>query len=284
MVTLKSNELTAIISEKGAEIQSVKSKNGTEFMWCGDEKVWSGRAPILFPICGKLKEDRFEYNGKEYSLPIHGFASTSEFFVEYSDDTKAVFLLKSNQETLACYPFEFEFRVIFELKSNELTVTYNVQNKTDGEMLFSVGGHEAYSCPEGIEEYDVIFEKYETLNSHFVEGDIISRDTISILENKNILPLKKKFFETDALIFFELASRKATLKQRNGSRRIELSFPNHEFFLIWTKPEGNYICLEPCCGVGDIVGSDYNLSNKKGIRKLNKSEEFNAVHTIKFSE
>lgn len=284
MVTLKSNELTAIISEKGAEIQSVKSKNGTEFMWCGDEKVWSGRAPILFPICGKLKEDRFEYNGKEYSLPIHGFASTSEFFVEYNDDTKAVFLLKSNEETLACYPFEFEFRVIFELKSNELTVTYNVQNKTDGEMLFSVGGHEAYSCPEGIEEYDVIFEKYETLNSHFVEGDIISRDTISILENKNILPLKKKFFETDALIFFEIASRKATLKQRNGSRRIELSFPNHEFFLIWTKPEGNYICLEPCCGVGDIVGSDYNLSNKKGIRKLNKSEEFNAVHTIKFSE
>ena len=284
MVTLKSNELTAIISEKGAEIQSVKSKNGTEFMWCGDEKVWSGRAPILFPICGKLKEDRFEYNGKEYSLPIHGFASTSEFFVEYSDDTKAVFLLKSNEETLACYPFEFEFRVIFELKSNELTVTYNVQNKTDGEMLFSVGGHEAYSCPEGIEEYDVIFEKYETLNSHFVEGDIISRDTISILENKNILPLKKKFFETDALIFFEIASRKATLKQRNGSRRIELSFPNHEFFLIWTKPEGDYICLEPCCGVGDIVGSDYNLSNKKGIRKLNKSEEFNAVHTIKFSE
>lgn len=284
MVTLKSNELTAIISEKGAEIQSVKSKNGTEFMWCGDEKVWSGRAPILFPICGKLKEDRFEYNGKEYSLPIHGFASTSEFFVEYNDDTKAVFLLKSNEETLACYPFEFEFRVIFELKSNELTVTYNVQNKTDGEMLFSVGGHEAYSCPEGIEEYDVIFEKYETLNSHFVEGDIISRDTISILENKNILPLKKKFFETDALIFFEIASRKATLKQRNGSRRIELSFPNHEFFLIWTKPEGDYICLEPCCGVGDIVGSDYNLSNKKGIRKLNKSEEFNAVHTIKFSE
>ena len=284
MVTLKSNELTAIISEKGAEIQSVKSNNGTEFMWCGDEKVWSGRAPILFPICGKLKEDRFEYNGKEYSLPIHGFASTSEFFVEYSDDTKAVFLLKSNEETLACYPFEFEFRVIFELKSNELTVTYNVQNKTDGEMLFSVGGHEAYSCPEGIEEYDVIFEKHETLNSHFVEGDIISRDTISILENKNILPLKKKFFETDALIFFEIASRKATLKQRNGSRRIELSFPNHEFFLIWTKPEGDYICLEPCCGVGDIVGSDYNLSNKKGIRKLNKSEEFNAVHTIKFSE
>ena len=52
MVTLKSNELTAIISKKGAEIQSVKSKNGTEFMWCGDEKVWSGRAPILFPICG----------------------------------------------------------------------------------------------------------------------------------------------------------------------------------------------------------------------------------------
>ena len=284
MVTLKSAKLTVEICETGAEIQSVKSIGGTEFIWCGDENIWSGHAPILFPICGNLKNDTYEYNGKEYSLPIHGFASTSKFFIEYNDDTKAIFLLKSDEKTLSCYPFEFEFRAIFELDGNELKVTYNLQNKTDGEMLFAVGAHEAYSCPEGIEEYDVIFEKYETLNSHFVDENLISNNTVPILENKNILPLKKKTFEAGALIFFELISRKVTLKQRNGSRKIEISFPDHDFFLIWTKPEGDYICLEPCCGIGDIIGSDYNFSNKKGIHKLNKSEEYNAVHTIKFSE
>lgn len=282
MVTIKSDKLIATISESGAEIQSVTSIDGTEFMWSGDENVWPGHAPILFPICGTLKEDRYEYNGKEYSLPIHGFASTSEFFVEYSDGAKAVFLLKSDEKTLSCYPFEFEFRAIFELIGNELKVTYNVRNKTDGEMLFTVGAHEAYSCPEGIEEYDVIFEKYETLNSHFVDGNLISDKTVPVLENKNILPLKKKTFEAGALIFFDIVSRKVTLKQRTGNRKIEISFPSHDFFLIWTKPEGNYICLEPCCGVGDIVGSDYNFSNKKGMIKLNKAEEYSATHTITF--
>ena len=74
MVTLKSDKLTVQISEKGAEIQSVTSNNGTEFMWCGDENVWAGRAPILFPICGGLKEDKFIYEGKEYVyLYLDGF-------------------------------------------------------------------------------------------------------------------------------------------------------------------------------------------------------------------
>ena len=284
MITLKSDKLTVAISETGAEIQSVKSIGGTEFIWCGDKNIWSGHAPILFPICGGLKEDKFEYNGKEYTLPKHGFARTSEFLVEYSDDTKAVFLLKSNETTRIGYPFEFEFRAVFELSGNELKVTYNIQNKTDGEMLFSVGAHEAYSCPEGIEEYDVIFEKNETLNSHLTSDGIISNDTVCVLENEKILPLQKKFFDIDALIFFELASEKAILKHRNGSRTIEVSFPNHDYFLIWTKPEGDYICFEPWCGMADIVGSDYNFCNKAGIHKLNKAEEYNAVHTIKFSE
>ena len=38
MVILKSDKLTVTICETGAEIQSVKSIGGAEFMWCGDEK------------------------------------------------------------------------------------------------------------------------------------------------------------------------------------------------------------------------------------------------------
>ena len=30
-------------------------------------------------------------------------------------------------------------------------------------MWFSVGGHDGFATPEGIEEYDIIFDKKETL-------------------------------------------------------------------------------------------------------------------------
>ena len=56
MVHLR-NELLAIeVSELGAELQSIKAvENNVEYLWQGDPDIWSGRAPILFPIVGALR-------------------------------------------------------------------------------------------------------------------------------------------------------------------------------------------------------------------------------------
>lgn len=119
-VTLKSNELMVAISTLGAAIQSITGKNGTEFLWYGDEMIWAGKAPILFPICGGLKEDKYIYEGKEYKLGKHGFARFLEYKTEAVSDARAVFLLKSDCETKKSCPFDFEFRAVFELLGNRL--------------------------------------------------------------------------------------------------------------------------------------------------------------------
>ena len=72
-IFLKNNNLTVKISTLGAEIQSLK-KSEKEYIWEGNPDIWEGHSPILFPICGKLADNKFIIDGKEFSLNMHGFA------------------------------------------------------------------------------------------------------------------------------------------------------------------------------------------------------------------
>lgn len=46
--------LTVTVSELGAELQSIRSADGTEVLWQGDENYWSDRALNLFPYVARL--------------------------------------------------------------------------------------------------------------------------------------------------------------------------------------------------------------------------------------
>ena len=84
-ITLSNGILKATVSTRGAELIALE-KDGRNVIWCGDPAVWGFHAPILFPICGGLKDDRYPYRGKEYTLKKHGFIRTSEFTVEEAGD------------------------------------------------------------------------------------------------------------------------------------------------------------------------------------------------------
>lgn len=276
-ITITNGNLTLTVSTQGAEIQSLV-KNSKEYIWCGNPDVWSGHAPILFPICGGLKDDKFIYKGKEYVLPKHGFARLSEFEVENQTNTSATFLLKSTPETLNCYPFEFELRTIFELCDDTLNVTYRVTNTGDDKMYFSIGAHEAYACEGGIEDYSVIFEQKEKLDRVLVDGNLMTYNRQLIAENTDKLALKNEYFNLDAIILDDVKSRKVTVKGEN--KAIDVKFDDHDYLLIWTKPGAEYICIEPWCGIPDYVDSDNDITTKKGIICIDAKESCDRKHTI----
>lgn len=283
-VTLKNEFLTVDISTLGAEIQRITGKGGTEFLWNGDETVWSGRAPILFPICGGLKEDKYVLEGKEYTMFKHGFIKNKVFTVTTQSAESAELTCFSDDETMTEYPFSFAFRAIFKLEANNLFVTYKVENLNDRTMYFSVGAHEAYACPDGIENYSVEFEKNETLNSYILDGNLLEDNFVCVMENNTIFPLKYEYFKVDALVFKNINSRKVSLKHANSTKRVTLSFPGHDYFLLWTKPTGKYICLEPWCGIPDGVDSDFDFTNKEGIIPLEAGKLYTVTHTMSFTE
>ena len=281
MITLYNNKLTVSINELGAEIKSIVYC-GNEQMWDGRQEIWDGTAPVLFPICGAVKDDKYTYLGKEYHLGQHGFGRTQLFSSVECHADKAVFLLKSSNETKAMYPFDFELYITYTLCETSIKVSYDIKNLTDGDMYFSIGSHEAYLTPEGVEDYDIVFPEKETLSSVLLYQRYLTHDSIPIINNSNVLPIYEKYFMLDSLIFTDLKSRSAILRNRKTGREIKVDFPHANSLLIWHKPNAPYLCVEPWAGAADFIDSDGDLTKKYGIIKLNKSQNYHADHTITF--
>ena len=282
--TLQNEFLTVTISSHGAELQSVRSAAGTEFLWQGDPAVWSGRAPVMFPICGGLKDDRYTLEGQSHILTKHGFAKLEEFTLAEGDDRHAVFALRENPRTLPSFPFRFTFTVSFLLEGRTLRVCYAVENRDDRTLYCNVGAHEAYAAPEGIREYAVEFEKPETLSATVLHGNLLGEEIVPVLQNARILPLTPDFFQVDALVFPTLSSRRVTLRHVPTGRAVTVDFEDFEHLLLWQKHDARYLCVEPWDGLPDYEDADGDLSHKKSIRAVPAGENLARTHTITFAE
>jgi len=78
-VRIASPQLSAEVSETGAELIRLQDEQGRDLLWDGDPAFWTGRSPLLFPIVGRVRNDRIRVGDAEYELPRHGFARTSPF-------------------------------------------------------------------------------------------------------------------------------------------------------------------------------------------------------------
>ncbi len=281
MVTLKSDRVEVQIAEMGAEIRKM-TLDGKDVMWSGDAAVWSSVAPIMFPICGGFKTDEYTFEGKTYHMQKHGFVRTSVFQVEETGYGYATFLLSSSAETREQYPFDFDLHVTYRLHGTALDITFRVDNwEQERTMLFAIGSHEAYATPEGIEEYDVIFPKKETLRAYALNGNLLEHEATTLLKDGNVFPLFEKYFDVDALVFKDLKSRSATLRHRPTGREITIDFPDKDYFLIWHKYMSRYICLEPWGGIPSYVDEEQDLAKKEGMRRLPAGESYTVTHTIR---
>lgn len=72
------------------------SRQGTQFLWNGDEKYWRDRAPVLFPYVARLTEGCYTLYGERYSMDIHGFAKDSVFSIEEQSADSVTFCLRPN--------------------------------------------------------------------------------------------------------------------------------------------------------------------------------------------
>jgi galactose mutarotase-like enzyme len=278
--SLQNNILSVAISTKGAELQSVIHKDfGLEYMWSGDPKFWGKKSPVLFPIVGGLKNDTYQYKGKNYQLNRHGFARDMEFEVTKQDEDGIIFTLNSNEETFAKYPFRFIFSIQYKLDSNRLSVTYAVRNTGEEEMLFSVGGHPAFKVPL-VDE--TTFEDYFLELNHFENASrwplskngLIENTPIQVMEHTDKLPLKKSLFYEDALVFKHLVSKSIYILSNKTSHGLKVNFHSFPYLGIWSAKDADFVCIEPWCGIADSVNASGNLTEKEGINILTQGGSF----------
>ena len=280
IVAIKNEFLEVLISSVGAEIQSVRSKDGKEYIWQGDPAYWNKHAPVLFPICGGLNDGYYTLEGKRYDLAKHGFSRTAEFEISAQGEDHVEFLLRDSEESRKHYPYSFAFRVIYELDGASLKVTYDAENLDDKVMYCTFGGHEAYACPEGIEAYELEFPEKETLYAYALNGDLLTDYTKLMVNNSNILPLDDKHFVLDALVFRNVKSNSVTLRSKITKRRVRVDFDGFDYLVLWHKHTAPYLCIEPWCGVQDVAGSSPRLSEKEGLHAVAVGGHFARTHVI----
>ena len=99
--TLENENIRVVASSNGGELHSIKKINDeTEYLWNGDERYWKYHAPVLFPIVGKVNGGKYKIDGIEYELPQYGLARTREFKLIEKSESRIVFELQYDEETL----------------------------------------------------------------------------------------------------------------------------------------------------------------------------------------
>ncbi len=278
MITLQNKDITVTVSELGAEMQTLTA-DGVNYLWCGDPAVWGKHAPVLFPICGALKGGQYTYEGKPYTMEKHGFARFERFEPERVTDTEATFVLRANEKSRACYPFEYAFRIGYRLTGKTVEITYEVENPSDKPLYLSVGAHEGYACPEGIEQYEIVFPKAETL--YTTPDPLTSDDKQLVIENQPVLPLREADYAVDALIFRDgTCSDSLQLRHKASGRGVEIRYEGFEHLLLWQPHKAPFLCVEPWCGYPDTAQHDGDLTKKVGIQRVEGGETFRRVHSI----
>ena len=149
MISIIENDLLRVtVNSFGAELQSICRKDtDTEYLWQGDPAFWSDRAPNLFPICGRLVEGKYIYDGVTYEMDIHGFAKDLEWKVIHQTPDTLTLQLKTTPKTLATYPWVFSLEMVYALTDNTLSVATILHNLDEKPLLFAMGGHPGFNVP-----------------------------------------------------------------------------------------------------------------------------------------
>lgn len=276
---LENEFIKIVIAAEGAELQSVfHKKNNIEYLWQGEKAIWPRKAPVLFPIVGKVKDNTYTVAGKTYNLPQHGFARDSKFNLVAATTTSCTFQLKNTAETLTIFPFEFELDIIYSIEDTRLKIEYRIYNpSTNNELFYSIGAHPGFNCPlvagETFEDYYLEFQKAEKLNRILLDGGLRSDSTEEVSLVNNTLPLSVDLFGTkDAIVVSGLNSERISLKSKKSTHGLHFDYKNYPWFGIWSKP-GPFVCLEPWMGVADDIHATGEFTKKESIQSLKAKAE-----------
>ena len=269
-IKLTDGKNTAVIKDKGAELKSL-ILGGREIMWCADEKYWGKSSPFLFPMIGNLREGKTIINGQEYFITKHGFARDNVFNAKALSENKAEFTFVSNEETKKSFPFDFEVKLTYTLSGGRLIIDYTVENKSETDMYYCIGGHPAFAC-EDISDYKLIFEKDETVNSPVMNlktrmwGD---NNRILRLKDSNEFLLSYPLFDNDCVYFDTIKSKSCSLTSKKDGSGVKVSWEGFTSLGVWTPDHKNapFICIEPWCGCDDYDTDSGIFAEKRGIQR-----------------
>ncbi len=196
--------------------------------------------------------------GREVKFARHGFARKQEWKLEEQSDNMVALSLSSadHAELLEQYPYPFKIVARYTIDSEKVAVSYEVTNEGTEDMPFFVGGHPGFKCPldegESYDDYELRFEQREATELCTAVPSTGLIDVEHRSKNPMIgqnLPLTHELFDFAETIFDVLESRVVTLTKKTEDKGVRLTFPDMPYLIVWSKPEGDFVAVEPWGGL-----------------------------------
>lgn len=283
--TLECGGLQADISEKGAELKSLRL-DGHEYLWNSDARYWADSALNLFPYVGRLTNGTCTLDDVPYRLDIHGFVKDSFLEVLRTAKNEMTFTLCDDERTYAQYPFRFCYRVRYRIEGATLHVSYEVENRGQSAMYFGIGGHPGFRVPLEdalqFDDYELVFSK-KSAPSRILFSDscfVVGHEPYALQEGVAI-PLSHGLFDQDAIVLMEMPDS-VSLQSAKGRRALRMDYPGFRYLGFWHMPhtDAPYVCIEPWMTLPSREGVVEELPRQPDMITLPQGEVYTCAYRI----
>lgn len=290
---IKNEDLTVVVDGRGAELRSIRDRDGVEHIWQGDEAFWADRAPVLFPFCGRQWDGYCTVGGERFDLDAHGFFRRLPTEVTRQTETELTLTQEATPETLALYPFSYRFDMTYALNGRTLTIRSVVTNQGERTMPFALGLHPGFTMPfAGGErgDYAVRFVGAEGAidrvkfdeNEWFPIGGTRKQP----LRDGEYLDPTDEFFAVGSAFFDGMPKTVELVKRgtdrRGTDRRVTMHLPDFRYFGLWRAPGASFLCLEPWTSMPPLSGEICELEEKSDLVRLQPRESREFTCTVEF--
>lgn len=279
-----SGPLSATINAHGAELSSLRH-DGQEYLWQAGP-AWPRHAPILFPIVGRLPDDVLRHDGRSYPMTQHGFARDHRFDWIERSPTSCRLALADSDATLAGYPFRFRLEAEYRVTGTGLAIELTVCNVGDGTLPASVGLHPAFRwpLPGGADKasHTLAFEQDEASPIRSVGDGLLQAASRPSPVVGRTLALRDSLFDADALIFDRLAGS-GVRYTAPGCSTVAVSWRNCPYLGVWSKPNADFLCIEPWHGIATPQGFDGDFAAKPGLMLIEPGARRSVAITVAVS-
>lgn len=275
---LRNDRISVEFASLGGALSSIKDTEGVEYLWQGDAAYWSGQAPVLFPICGSLRNNKAQLAGagRTTSMPRHGIVRKKEFACDSFTDDSIQFSIGSDPAMLDQFPFRFTLKIGYYLRENAIEVRYTVVNEDEKAMPFFLGGHPGFRCPllpdEDFTDYQIKFEQDEDLavpEAMTETGLLNTHKRCPLLKGERVLPLHHSLFYQDALTLDTIKSRKVRLCHKTNNRGVEIEFSDFPYLILWSSAnDGPFVAMEPWTGLSTCDDEDDVFEHKRNVQMV----------------
>ena len=286
---IENEYLKVTVTTFGAQLKSVIRKcDAVEHVWQADPEVWGYHAPILFPHCGKVVDHTIEAKGGSFESKQHGFARLMEHeFVEQTENS-IVLELRSSEETLKHFPYDFALFSTFTLENDTLHHTLTVENWDGEKMPFGIGYHPGFAVPfdenHVATDYELRFSEMESpICLNCLPTGLVQDNHYYLGSNITSIPVDEQLFANDSHCMTNLKSGKIGLYEKGTGRGVVCDIEDFPYCLIWSKPGmPKFVCIEPWHSLPSPEGGSRKWEEKPAAAILDPGESWETTLSMQF--